>query len=106
MPSPHSLYYQEACISDYKTERLHLVVSGIAGPEFLKGMNDCWPKSQGLWIGPCPHWDAFFLSPSVLFSIAPQASPLGVRPTSDLGREVEENLVLGVCRKHPQTVNE
>lgn len=48
-------------------------------------MNDCWPESQGLWVGPHPHQDALLISPSVLLSVAPQASPLGVRPASDLG---------------------
>lgn len=59
------------------------------------------PKSQDLWVGPHPHQDTFLLPPSVLLSIAPQASPLGVRPASDLGREIEETFVFRCLQEAP-----
>lgn len=64
-------------------------------------MSDCWPKSHGLWIRPHPHQETFLLLPSVLLSVAPQASPLGVRPASDLGREVEETLMSRCLQEAP-----
>lgn len=64
-------------------------------------MNDWWSKSHGLWVVPHPHQDAFLMSPSVLLSVAPQASPLVVRPASDLGREVEETLMSKCLQEAP-----